>query len=74
MRQLKKVSYERGDKIYNDQEQSETIYFIHKGEVKLFAENDYYFAIFRAGETFGDTDVYCETKRNGTASVTSESC
>ena len=28
VKQLNKISYERGDKVYNDQELSETIYFI----------------------------------------------
>jgi len=68
------VSYERGDQIYMDGEESDAIYFIHKGEVKLFAENDFYFAIFKSGETFGDVDAHCGIPRNGTAKVTTESC
>lgn len=31
------------------------------------AENGYAFAVFRKGDHFGETDVFCGTRRNGTA-------
>jgi len=67
VKKLKKITYERGDKIYFDQDLAETIYFIQKGDVKIYAENDFYFAVYRSGDTFGDADVFCGTRRNGTA-------
>lgn len=69
MRILKKVSFEKDDIVYNDGAFSETIYLVFKGQVKLFAENGYAFAVFRKGDHFGETDVFCGTRRNGTATA-----
>lgn len=44
VKHLKKIMYLNHDKIYNDDDLSETMYLIHKGKVKLFAENGYAFA------------------------------
>lgn len=70
---MNKLEYNRRDKIYDDGAISESIYLIYKGTVKLYAENGYPFAIYRKGDTFGDIDVFCGTRRNGTA-ITTEDC
>lgn len=46
---------------------------IHTGEVKLFAENGYYFKIYNDGDTFGDADTLCGIRRNGSAVATTHS-
>ena len=66
---LVKISYDRGDKIYNDGEISDQIYFIHKGVVKLYGDFGYPFASFKQGQTFGDNDVFSNAARNGTATA-----
>lgn len=43
------------------------MYLVFKGTVKLYAENDFPFAIFRDGSNFGEVDILCNQKRNGTA-------
>lgn len=43
------------------------MYLIHKGFVKLYAENDFPFAVYRISTTFGDIDIFCNQRRNGTA-------
>lgn len=73
VREMSKLEYNKGDKIYNDQELADSIFLVYKGVVKLYAENGYPFAIYRKGETFGDIDVFCGTRRNGTA-ITTEDC
>ncbi len=67
VRSLKKIMFGKGDLIYNDNYISESIYFIETGQVRLYAENGFPFQIYKYGETFGDTDVFCELRRNGTA-------
>lgn len=67
MRILKKVTFERFDTVYHDGAFSETVYLIYAGQVKLLAENGFAFALFRKGDHFGETDVFCGTRRNGTA-------
>lgn len=70
---LKKINYEKGDKIYHDKDLAETMFMIHKGTVKLYADNGFPFSQYMAGMHFGDADMLCETRRNGTASA-SENC
>lgn len=64
---MKKIRYEKGDKIYHDKDLSETLYLINKGHVKLYAENGFPFAAFKSGSHFGDVDMFCGIRRNGTA-------
>lgn len=73
VKEMSKLEYNRGDKIYDDGEFADSIYLIYKGAVRLYAENDYPFMVFRSGNTFGDIDIFCGTRRNGTA-ITSEDC
>jgi len=40
---------------------------IHKGTVKLFAENGYPFKIYKDGDAFGEADSLSGIRRNGTA-------
>jgi len=46
---------------------------IYKGEVKLYAENDFPFWRYINEETFGLTDIFLGTRRNGTAISLAES-
>ena len=66
---MQKIQYDGNDKIYQDGQISDTIYFIHKGTVKLYSDNGFPFANFKAGNTVGDNDVLTGTKRNGTATA-----
>ena len=43
------------------------MYLLNKGKVKLYAENDIEFAIYRERDHFGDTDMILNQRRNGTA-------
>ena len=70
---LKKVKYDKGDKIYHDKDLSDNMYLIHKGTVKLYAENDYPFAQYKNGAHFGEADMFCGTTRNGTAQTSEDS-
>ena len=67
LQKIIKISFERGDVIYTDDKYANSMYLIHQGYVKLYAENDFPFAVFRVGHHFGDVDIFCSQKRNGTA-------
>lgn len=56
---LKKISFDKNDTIYFDDSISDCMYLIHKGFVKLYAENDFPFAVYRISTTFGDIDIFC---------------
>ena len=43
------------------------MYFIEVGLVKLFAENNVSFWSFRVGDNFGEVDIFCNQRRNGSA-------
>lgn len=70
---LKKSKFEKTDIIYRDKSLSETIFFIYKGVVKLYAENDYPFYTFNSSNTFGDSDMITNIRRIGNA-VAFEDC
>lgn len=72
VKNLKKIRYEKGDKIYHDKDLSETLYLINKGHVKLYAENGFPFAAYKSGSHFGDVDMFCSIRRNGTAQATED--
>lgn len=67
VKHLKKSKFEKTDVIYRDKSLSETIYFIYKGNVKLYAENDFPFYEFGSQQTFGDSDMICNIRRIGSA-------
>lgn len=46
VRHLSKISFGQGDIIYADNELSETMYLINRGQVKLIAENAYAFKTY----------------------------
>jgi len=69
---LKKVKYEANDKIYNDGELSDALYLIYKGTIKLYADNSFSFATYTKSMQFGDVDMFCNIRRNGTATATDE--
>jgi len=73
VKNLKKIRFEKGDRIYNDSELSEAVYIIYKGTVKLYAENGFPFSTFTNGQHFGDVDTFCGIKRNGIA-IAMEEC
>jgi len=50
-----------------DDTNSDCMYLIHKGFVKLYAENGYPFANYRISTAFGDHDMLLNIRRNGTA-------
>ena len=43
------------------------MYFLEKGLVKLYAENNVSFWSFRVGQNFGEADIFCNQRRNGSA-------
>ena len=43
------------------------MYFIHKGIIKLYAENDFSFSMFKVSDQFGDNDMMLNLRRMGTA-------
>jgi CRP-like cAMP-binding protein len=47
------------------------MFMIELGYVHLYAENDHPFAVFRIQGAFGDSDIFCNTRRNGTAKAMS---
>lgn len=47
VRHLSKISFGQGDIIYADNELSETMYLINRGQVKLVAENAYAFKTYK---------------------------
>ena len=61
------MSFDRNDLIYLDDQHADAVYLIHQGYVKLFAENDFPFQVYRQGDSFGDVDIFCNQRRNGTA-------
>lgn len=67
LQKIIKISFDRGDIIYTDDKYANSMYLIHMGYVKLYAENDFPFGVFRQGHQFGDIDIFCNQKRNGTA-------
>ena len=67
VKSMKKISFTPGDIIYADNSVSDNMYFIHQGYVKLFAENQFPFAVFRNGKTFGEIELFCNVRRNGEA-------
>jgi len=64
---LKKSKFEKTDIIYRDTTLSEQIFFIYKGIIKLYAENNYPFYTFNNGNTCGDSDMFCNIRRIGNA-------
>ena len=72
VKNLKKIAYDKGNVIYHDQELSDTMFFIHKGIVKLYADNDFPFVTYEEGRVFGFTDLICGLRRNGTARAMSD--
>lgn len=73
VKQLDKIQFDKGDIIYHDNNISECMYLIHKGIVKLFAENDFPYAVYRESTSFGDYDVFLNQRRNGTAKSVQQS-
>ena len=67
LRNLSKTTYDKFDIIYKDNQIANAMYFIHKGYVKLYAENDYAFAVFRQRTCFGEYEIMLNQRRNGTA-------
>ena len=43
------------------------MYFVDKGVIKIIAENDFPFAVYRTGNNFGHTEILLKQKRNGKA-------
>ena len=66
LKKLKKIRYEKGDKIYHNKNLSETLYLINKGYVKLNGENSF-LLLLMSGSNFVDVDMFCEIRRKGTA-------
>ena len=53
--------------IYKDKELSESMFFIHKGKINLYAENNYPFETFIKGQDFGGFEMVLNLRRIGTA-------
>lgn len=64
---LSKIAYDPNEIIYNDNSISDSMFFIHKGIVRLYAENDFSFAMFKVSNQFGDNDMMLNLRRMGTA-------
>lgn len=67
LKDLKKIQFELSDNIYLDNALATGFYLVHKGYIRLLAENGMAFAVYRSGTTFGDIEVILGQKRNGTA-------
>jgi len=67
VRKLKKIKLDKTDDIYKDQDLADTMYLIHSGVVKIYAENGFAFATFRKGMNFGESEILTGMRRNGTA-------
>lgn len=67
LKNLNKLTFDVNDTIYLDNSLANTIYLIHDGYVKLFAENGFAFQVYRLGTNFGDSEVILGLKSNGTA-------
>ena len=50
VKKLVKLAYDRNESIYIDNSISDSMYFIHKGIIKIYAENDFPFATYKIGE------------------------
>ena len=50
VKKLAKLAYDKNENIYIDNSISDCMYFIHKGQIKLYAENDYPFQACKMGE------------------------
>ena len=55
------------DVIYEHKSESDRIFFLGQGIVKLYAENNMSFQEFKKGDAFSDTEVYLNVKRIGEA-------
>lgn len=64
---LTKIAFEKNDVIYHDDSISDSMYLIHNGIIKLHAENDFPYAVYRESTCFGDQDIFLNQRRNGTA-------
>lgn len=64
---LQIIRLEVGNTIYEDNFLSTKMYFIEQGLVKLYADNNVSFWSFRVGQNFGESDIFCNQRRNGTA-------
>ena len=51
---LTKIAFEKNDIIYHDDSISDSMYLIHNGIIKLHAENDFPYAVYRESTCFGD--------------------
>jgi len=73
VKKLKKTKYEHNDRIYVDGELSDSMFMIYKGNIKLYAENDFPFITYTSGTTFGICDMMLNIRRNGTATAHEDS-
>lgn len=64
---LNKITYDFGEIIFRDNAAAESMYFIHKGIVRLYAENNYPFSKYNTNDEFGDNDMMLNLHRMGTA-------
>ena len=67
LKNLQKNQYERGQTIYDDNGLADKIYMIFKGTVNLRATNGYVFHQYVSLETFGFSELFINSKRNGEA-------
>lgn len=49
VKNMKKIRFEKGDKIYEDNSLSYCFYLVHQGVVKLYASNGHPFKVYKKG-------------------------
>mmetsp|Transcript_23829 Transcript_23829/g.36513 ORF Transcript_23829/g.36513 Transcript_23829/m.36513 type:complete len:107 (+) Transcript_23829:13-333(+) len=59
LKKISRIRFENGDTVYLDNSTAPSMFLIAQGTVKLFAENDCAFAVYRMCASFGDVDVFC---------------
>ena len=67
LQHMNKALYHRHTEIYIDNGLSDVMFFINYGQVNLLNELGKTFHSFKGGEHFGHAEMFCNSKRNGTA-------
>lgn len=64
---LKSINYPQNDIVYKEDDPSEEVYFILKGQVKFQSSHGYTFNVYKQGALFGDHDIVSNTQRDATS-------
>lgn len=67
VKKMKKISFEEGDMIYEDNSLASCFFLIYQGQVKLFANNGLPFKTYKHGEQFRENEMITSIRSNGIA-------